>query len=519
MQLFDSASSGTQDLSVSSVDLIVERIKKAITTGKLNVGERLPTEPEMAAQFGVAVVTLRKALAKLRKEGIVQTTRGRNGGTFIAQSPVPNVQLLKDSLLATSTDTLRDFFDEQCAVSGTAARLAAQRLPLGAQTRLPELMFRARDAKTPRECAISDSRFHFEIAVLSNSNRLLLAEQRLYSELSPFLWETEITEASSAVAYRDHLDITMAIEQGDPDKAEKLAVAHVENNMRLILEGKSRLQLALATAAPAGTTAERVAEAAAAAAAASAAASSEDKAVAARKAAQRMAEALGSHLTELFADLQTLNSGIISYISGNSADNNVNITPTNCREIRLLAADFLDAHPRVDGCGLVLARSTAHKSQGQLEWWVREDEGRFARYAFGVTPESERFYDYEQLPWFITSYEHGTIGAVGPYLDYLGVEANIITFTTPATLHGKRVGIIGLDITVADFEEELMPLLMHTEIDAVITNSHGTVLLSNTPEQLPGTLLQEASGIFDQIKIQPLDSGIQLFYRPRVGKR
>ncbi|QUY61163.1 FadR/GntR family transcriptional regulator [Gulosibacter molinativorax] len=209
--------------------------------GVLTVGERLPVEAELATQFGVAVATLRKALAELRAHGIVETRRGRNGGTFVVQAPFPSPQELRSSLARTSLVALRDFFDEHAAISGMAARLAAERTQPGMRTRLAEFAFEAREGRNGRERSLADSRFHFEIAVLSHSRRLLSGEQRLHSELAPFLWCDAICRASVQQAFAEHLAIAMAIEQQQADEAERLAVEHVRGNMQLIVDGKLAL--------------------------------------------------------------------------------------------------------------------------------------------------------------------------------------------------------------------------------------------------------------------------------------
>lgn len=227
-------------------DGIAQRIATAISLGMLSVGERLPPEAELAGQFGVAVATLRKALAALREQGVVETRRGRNGGTFVVQAPFPSADTLKSALLRISSVALRDFFDEHAAVSGMAARLAAERAVPGVRTRLAEFAFEAREARAGHERALADSRFHFEVAVQSHSQRLLSSEQRLQSELSPFLWCEEICTASTQIAFSEHLAIVMAIEQRQPEEAQRLAVEHVRENMRLIIEGKFTLGRAAA---------------------------------------------------------------------------------------------------------------------------------------------------------------------------------------------------------------------------------------------------------------------------------
>lgn len=241
-QLSDSDPSGT------SFGGITQRIAAAISIGALSVGERLPIETELANQFGVAVATLRKALAELREQGIVETRRGRNGGTFVVQAPFPSPEELQSSLRRTSVVALRDFFDEHAAVSGMAARLAAERTGTGSPTRLAEFAFQARESRSNRARSLSDSRFHFEIAVLSQSTRLLAAEQRLQSELAPFLWCDGICRASVQQAFTEHLGIVMAVEQQRAEAAQQLAVEHVRGNMRLIIDGKLALGRADAAA-------------------------------------------------------------------------------------------------------------------------------------------------------------------------------------------------------------------------------------------------------------------------------
>src|SRR4051794_40272871 len=69
---------------VGRADQVEQRLTEAIRSGVLVEGERLPSEPELAHRFGVAVVTVREALTGLRSHGLVTTTRGRGGGTFVA---------------------------------------------------------------------------------------------------------------------------------------------------------------------------------------------------------------------------------------------------------------------------------------------------------------------------------------------------------------------------------------------------------------------------------------------------
>src|SRR5690606_6552049 len=58
-----------------------EALRGQIKTGALQPGQKLPTEDELAAQFGVSRMTLRQGLADLIDEGLLYRRRGV--GTFV----------------------------------------------------------------------------------------------------------------------------------------------------------------------------------------------------------------------------------------------------------------------------------------------------------------------------------------------------------------------------------------------------------------------------------------------------
>ncbi|HEX9042935.1 MAG TPA: winged helix-turn-helix domain-containing protein, partial [Trebonia sp.] len=72
-------------------DEVVQRVSQAIQLGLFVDGEQLPPETDFAAQLGVSAMTLREALASLRQRGLVETRRGRTGGTFVRRPAAPLV--------------------------------------------------------------------------------------------------------------------------------------------------------------------------------------------------------------------------------------------------------------------------------------------------------------------------------------------------------------------------------------------------------------------------------------------
>ena len=61
----------------------VEQLATAIRLGVYPVGSLLPPERELAERLAVSRATLREAIAALRQAGLVETRRGRGGGSTV----------------------------------------------------------------------------------------------------------------------------------------------------------------------------------------------------------------------------------------------------------------------------------------------------------------------------------------------------------------------------------------------------------------------------------------------------
>mgnify|MGYP003215939625 CR=1 FL=1 len=68
---------------VSASEQVCEAIQAQISSGTWKVGEKLPSESELASKFGVNRLTVRMALQKLNALGIVETRTG--SGTFVIE--------------------------------------------------------------------------------------------------------------------------------------------------------------------------------------------------------------------------------------------------------------------------------------------------------------------------------------------------------------------------------------------------------------------------------------------------
>ena len=214
---------------------IVGRLSEAITLGLLSDGEQLPPETEFAHQLGVSPMTLRDAIATLRELGLVETRRGRSGGTFVRRIADPPEEPDRRRLRGLTVAALRDMADEQLAVSGAAARLAAERAT-GANVRKILGLVDQMGAASSRGARLrADSRFHVEVAMASQSERLTRQEVRLQGEMAGLLWLDMLREADIVAMAREHHEIATAIAEEDAERARMSAERHVRRNLRRII--------------------------------------------------------------------------------------------------------------------------------------------------------------------------------------------------------------------------------------------------------------------------------------------
>lgn len=228
---------------IERADAIVDRISKAIALGLLKVGERLPAEAALSEMFGVGGATLREALAELRERGVVETRRGRSGGTFVVSQPQSQSAIMRDWFLSASISEIRDIGDEHSAIAAATIRLACERAETHDFDRLQELARALVLAETPETRASADSRFHIELAVSAQSPRLANAEIRLQEETVRQLWAplTATVSFDPERATAEHLELVLAVAQDRPERAQKLAIEHIRRSIFHLIDTKLTL--------------------------------------------------------------------------------------------------------------------------------------------------------------------------------------------------------------------------------------------------------------------------------------
>src|SRR5919199_503468 len=108
---------------------IALEIRRYLEREALQPGDRIGTEQELAAEFGVSRPTLREGLRLLASSHLIRVGRGRAGGIFVARTPSEgmsrNVTESISMMLATETVSLAQLLDARMFLEVPLAGLAA----------------------------------------------------------------------------------------------------------------------------------------------------------------------------------------------------------------------------------------------------------------------------------------------------------------------------------------------------------------------------------------------------------
>lgn len=218
----------------NAFEVTVERLATAIRLGVLSVGDQLPAERELAERFGVSRVTLREAIKALRDVGLVESRRGRGGGTFVC-APKRAGRRGPRQIGRSMGAALQDALDMRRVVEPGAAELAASRsLSADDRTTLRTCLSNA-TAAGERQRRIADSRLHMAVAACAGSPTLAAAVAGVQLRLDELLRAIPVLAANIVHSDVQHAEIVEAVLGGDAVRARTVMIEHVDGTAALLV--------------------------------------------------------------------------------------------------------------------------------------------------------------------------------------------------------------------------------------------------------------------------------------------
>ncbi len=196
-------------------------IKRTIFSGVLKPGDRLPSEQQLAEQFGVSRQTVREALRRLEASGFIATQKGASGGPVVV-----------DTILDSMKDLFLDaFLVKQISTEElTTARLDIEKMVLknvfktndkGEISRIRQALEEAKRKLDRGIDGFEDNvRFHKLLARATRNYVFVILVESLMTVVAHFHSMLEMDLATIKSAHKAHFLILDAIEKDDEPRAQ-----------------------------------------------------------------------------------------------------------------------------------------------------------------------------------------------------------------------------------------------------------------------------------------------------------
>ncbi|MFF9198891.1 FadR/GntR family transcriptional regulator [Streptomyces sp. NPDC014779] len=196
---------------VSLVDSVVAQLRAQLAEGEWAVGDRIPTEHELAEQLGVGRNTVREAVRVLVHSGLLESRQGN--GTFVRSTADPAAVLH-----GVRHAGARDVTELRVALEAEAARLAAERRDTHDLLRLRAALTTLRE-QGDRD-ADADMAFHLAVVEATHNTAFREVYRFFSAQVHEVLVAALGDRAMPPVDIDAHEALVAAIEAGDPEAAE-----------------------------------------------------------------------------------------------------------------------------------------------------------------------------------------------------------------------------------------------------------------------------------------------------------
>ncbi|MET4808309.1 FadR/GntR family transcriptional regulator [Limibacillus sp. MBR-115] len=211
-------------------DRVYEEIFREITLRGAAENQKLPSEMELCAHYGVSRPVLREAITRLKADGIVVSRQG--SGNYIQRRPEPDfLQFAPEGAIA---DVLR-CFEFRIGIEGEAAFFAAERRSKHHVALLRSIVDEM-DACIERAELGNDADFRMHLAISDASGNDLFVDA-LWSMKRAMDFGMVIArnlslrspEGRSVLVQDEHRAILDAIAKQDPEAARLSMRSHISN--------------------------------------------------------------------------------------------------------------------------------------------------------------------------------------------------------------------------------------------------------------------------------------------------
>ncbi|GAB2761621.1 FadR/GntR family transcriptional regulator [Streptomyces bullii] len=205
----------------------IERIKAMIADGRLEPGQRLPTERDLAVQLGISRSSMREAIRALTVLGVLVARHG--SGIYVTQLQAGDLLETFGVVADLSRGPrLVELLQVRRVLESTATALAAARITPEQLAEVGRHLAAMNATDDPEEVLAHDMAFHRTIAAAAGNETMAAILDGLSSRtFRARVWRGYEEQDAFERTRREHAAIHRALAARDPEAARAAAAAHV----------------------------------------------------------------------------------------------------------------------------------------------------------------------------------------------------------------------------------------------------------------------------------------------------
>ena len=212
---------------------IIQHMQSRVLGGEWSPGSQLPSERELAIEYGVSRPVIREALSGLVEQGFIEIHPGR--GSFVRGVMVDDLSNSLNRAATLAKITARELVAARLGLECTAAELAAGQEP-SVKANLDRALRDHSEASSLQSMADTDLAFHESVVAASGNPLLVLMFGAIRNQVHALMLRSHSDPSVRDKGEPYHERIVEAVHNSDGKLARELMREHLE--LALTLYGK-----------------------------------------------------------------------------------------------------------------------------------------------------------------------------------------------------------------------------------------------------------------------------------------
>ena len=216
----------------SRTEQIVDEIKRAVLAGKIEIGDKLPPERELAAQFGVSRTSIREAVKILSTYGILKSVQG--GGIYVTDQFSENVLDFLGHGTCLTPVNYKLIYQARIIMETGSLITSLEYITDQDISRLQEIIHATVSENDNERLGLLDAKFHIILIEAANNPILTSFYQMIYKILTNGArMGISLYPDAKKMVMKGHRDIVAAIKSRSKTRCYKAVSTHLTASMKL----------------------------------------------------------------------------------------------------------------------------------------------------------------------------------------------------------------------------------------------------------------------------------------------